>query len=221
MISTIPRCFCHRGAIYDVWGARRAGTNLRCTSSWKRNDLHPTTAILGTGEIVMSFRKRSVCWFFLGLASESRAGYGMKSDTARFQRYETRLRQSRHSLSPLTRAQTGCAIPLTVSFATPSQLSPEGIIQAGMEHFSDHCATCHSNDGSGDTPFGRGLYPKPPDQCARVRPRTERAMASCDYAIENGIRLSGMPACSVKSITSGATPRALGTWFCSSGHLPP
>ena len=36
-------------------------------------------------------------------------------------------------------------------------------IQAGMEHFSDHCATCHSNDGSGDTLFGKGLYPKPPD----------------------------------------------------------
>jgi len=34
-------------------------------------------------------------------------------------------------------------------------------VQAGMEHFSDHCATCHSNDGSGDTLFGRGLYPKP------------------------------------------------------------
>jgi len=32
-----------------------------------------------------------------------------------------------------------------------------------MEHFSDHCATCHSNDGGGNTLFGKGLYPKPPD----------------------------------------------------------
>src|SRR5580698_7769728 len=35
-------------------------------------------------------------------------------------------------------------------------------IRAGMEHFSDHCATCHSNDGGGQTLFGKGLYPKPP-----------------------------------------------------------
>jgi mono/diheme cytochrome c family protein len=30
-------------------------------------------------------------------------------------------------------------------------------IRAGMEHFSDHCATCHSNDGGGHTLFGEGL----------------------------------------------------------------
>src|ERR1700735_5797708 len=39
-------------------------------------------------------------------------------------------------------------------------------IRAGMEHFSDHCATCHSNDGGGDALFGKGLYPKPPDMRA-------------------------------------------------------
>ena len=33
-------------------------------------------------------------------------------------------------------------------------------IRAGMAHFSDHCATCHSNDGGGETLFGKGLYPK-------------------------------------------------------------
>jgi hypothetical protein len=27
-------------------------------------------------------------------------------------------------------------------------------IRAGMEHFADHCATCHSNDGGGQTLFG-------------------------------------------------------------------
>jgi mono/diheme cytochrome c family protein len=32
-----------------------------------------------------------------------------------------------------------------------------------MEHFADHCATCHAHDGSGDTLFGKGFYPKPPD----------------------------------------------------------
>src|ERR1700729_3889785 len=36
-------------------------------------------------------------------------------------------------------------------------------IRRGMEHFSLHCAPCHSNEGGGHTVFGKGLYPKPPD----------------------------------------------------------
>ena len=64
--------------------------------------------------------------------------------------------------------------------------------QAGMEHFSDHCATCHSNDGSGDTPFGRGLYPKPPDM--RTAETQNKSDSELYYTIENGVRLSGMPA---------------------------
>jgi mono/diheme cytochrome c family protein len=36
-------------------------------------------------------------------------------------------------------------------------------IRGGMEHFSYHCSQCHSNDGGGQTVFGKGFYPKPPD----------------------------------------------------------
>ena len=61
-----------------------------------------------------------------------------------------------------------------------------------MEHFSDHCATCHSNDGSGDTLFGNGLYPKPPDM--RTAETQNRRDGELYYTIENGVRLSGMPA---------------------------
>jgi mono/diheme cytochrome c family protein len=64
--------------------------------------------------------------------------------------------------------------------------------QAGMEHFSDHCATCHANDGSGDTLFGKGLYPKPPDM--RTGETQNKSDGELYYTIENGIRLSGMPA---------------------------
>jgi mono/diheme cytochrome c family protein len=65
-------------------------------------------------------------------------------------------------------------------------------IRAGMEHFSDHCATCHANDGSGDTLFGKGLYPKPPDmRTSEIQNKSDGALY---YTIENGIRLSGMPA---------------------------
>src|SRR5438046_6717390 len=40
--------------------------------------------------------------------------------------------------------------------------SPE-IQREARLHFADHCAICHGNDGSGDTPSGEGVHPKPPD----------------------------------------------------------
>jgi mono/diheme cytochrome c family protein len=64
--------------------------------------------------------------------------------------------------------------------------------RAGMEHFSDHCATCHANDGAGDTLFGKGLYPKPPD--LRAAGTQNKSDGELYYTIANGVRLSGMPA---------------------------
>jgi len=65
-------------------------------------------------------------------------------------------------------------------------------VRAGMEHFSDHCATCHANDGVGHTLFGMGLYPKPPD--LRAAGTQNKSDGELFYTIENGVRLSGMPA---------------------------
>ena len=61
-----------------------------------------------------------------------------------------------------------------------------------MAHFSDHCATCHSNDGAGETVFGKGLYPKPPD--LRAAGTQNKSDGELYYTIANGVRLSGMPA---------------------------
>jgi mono/diheme cytochrome c family protein len=65
-------------------------------------------------------------------------------------------------------------------------------IRAGMEHFAYHCAACHSNDGGGQTVFGKGLYPKPPD--LRAAETQNKSDGELYYTIENGVRLSGMPA---------------------------
>ena len=65
-------------------------------------------------------------------------------------------------------------------------------IRGGMEHFAFHCAPCHSNDGSGHTVFGKGLYPKPPDM--RAAGTQNKSDGELYYTIENGVRLSGMPA---------------------------
>ena len=71
---------------------------------------------------------------------------------------------------------------------TPSTES----IRGGMEHFAFHCSPCHSNDGSGHTVYGKGLYPKPPD--LRAAATQNKSDGELYYTIENGVRLSGMPA---------------------------
>ncbi len=62
----------------------------------------------------------------------------------------------------------------------------------GMAHFADHCAICHANDGSGNTDYGRGLFPKPPD--LRAAPTQGLTDGQLFYIIENGVRFTGMPA---------------------------
>lgn len=66
------------------------------------------------------------------------------------------------------------------------------VFNEGLEHFADHCATCHANDGSGDTAIGRNLYPPAPDM--RTGHTQNRSDGEIFSIIENGIRLTGMPA---------------------------
>jgi mono/diheme cytochrome c family protein len=65
------------------------------------------------------------------------------------------------------------------------------VLQEAMDHFADHCATCHGNDGSGATLFGRGLYPKPPD--LRLPETQKLSDGELYWIIENGVRFTGMP----------------------------
>ena len=67
-----------------------------------------------------------------------------------------------------------------------------GVIKEGMAHYADHCAACHANDGSGETELGLGLYPKPPDM--RLPVTQSLTDGELFYIIENGVRLTGMPA---------------------------
>jgi mono/diheme cytochrome c family protein len=65
-------------------------------------------------------------------------------------------------------------------------------IRSGLEHWADHCASCHANSGAGDTALGRNLYPPPPD----MRQAATQNMTDGElfYIIENGVKLTGMPA---------------------------
>jgi mono/diheme cytochrome c family protein len=74
--------------------------------------------------------------------------------------------------------------------ANPVPASPEALAE-GMAHYADHCATCHANDGRGDTEIGRGLFPKAPDmRLAATQALTDGELF---YIIEHGIRFTGMP----------------------------
>jgi mono/diheme cytochrome c family protein len=72
----------------------------------------------------------------------------------------------------------------------PVALSPDVMAEA-RAHFADHCASCHGNDGKGETQIGRRLYPRAPDM---TLPATQALTDGELFAIiENGIRLTGMP----------------------------
>ena len=73
----------------------------------------------------------------------------------------------------------------------PVPPSPDALAE-GREHFADHCATCHGNDGRGQTQIGQNLYPKAPDmQLADTQSLSDGELF---YIIHNGVRFTGMPA---------------------------
>ena len=65
------------------------------------------------------------------------------------------------------------------------------VLAEGRDHFADHCAVCHANDGRGQTEMGRGLYPRAPDM--RLPATQNLSDAELFYIVENGVRFTGMP----------------------------
>ena len=77
------------------------------------------------------------------------------------------------------------------SRTNPIPDSPEVLAEASA-HWADHCFSCHANDGSGDTVVGKNLYPPAPDM--RLPATQQLTDGELFYIIQNGIRLTGMPA---------------------------
>lgn len=81
--------------------------------------------------------------------------------------------------------------------------TPEVLAEA-RAHWADHCATCHGNDGKGSD-MGKKLYPRAPDMTLE---ETQGLSDGELFAtIENGIRLTGMPA-----FGGGTAESGYGTW---------
>ena len=92
----------------------------------------------------------------------------------------------------LARRLRSLAIPRSArDRKNPVELTVQSL-RSGMAHFADHCASCHGNEGNGDTEMGRGLSPRSPD----MRKVATQALSDGElfYIIENGVRLTGMPA---------------------------
>jgi mono/diheme cytochrome c family protein len=84
------------------------------------------------------------------------------------------------------------SVPVASRKLTNSLPGNAETLEHGRDHWADHCATCHANNGSGDTSMGRNLYPRAPDM------RTAETQSLTDgelyYIVRNGVPMTGMPA---------------------------
>ena len=128
---------------------------------------------------------------FLWLVGIVLVGGGVAAYTIASRGLSTRVAPSAIEES-IALAMRGLATPRALRTAVnPVEPSP-AVIEEGLAHFADHCASCHANNGSGDTAMGRSFYPPAPDmRAARTQALSDGELFSI---IEHGIRLTGMPA---------------------------
>lgn len=65
-------------------------------------------------------------------------------------------------------------------------------LASARHHFVEHCSSCHALNGSGNTLFGRNMYPKVPE--LRDQETQKLSDGELYYIISNGVRFTGMPA---------------------------
>jgi mono/diheme cytochrome c family protein len=80
--------------------------------------------------------------------------------------------------------------PNAQALKNPIAAEPLAIAEA-RDHFADHCAVCHANNGGGDTQINAGLYPPAPDM--RLPDTQNLSDGELFFIIKNGIRFTGMP----------------------------
>jgi mono/diheme cytochrome c family protein len=90
-------------------------------------------------------------------------------------------RQIRHLAIPIEKRNAQNPIP-----------SSPDVMKESLAHFADHCALCHANDGSGQTPIGKNVNPKALD--LRLPEIQSMSDGEIFWVIHNGIRFTAMPA---------------------------
>jgi mono/diheme cytochrome c family protein len=107
------------------------------------------------------------------------------------------------------------AIPIEERHAqNPIPLNSD-VMKESLAHFADHCATCHANDGSGQTPIGKNVYPRAPD--LRLADTQSMSDGEIFWVIHHGIRFTAMPAWG-----EGNLDKDVGSWKLVHAirHLP-
>ena len=84
------------------------------------------------------------------------------------------------------------ALPAEAKIRTNPVAKTREALDEARAHWADHCASCHANDGSGDIAMGKRMYPPAPDM--RKSATQNLSDGELFYIIQNGIRLTGMPA---------------------------
>ena len=75
----------------------------------------------------------------------------------------------------------------------PSMQPTEADYTAAAHEYVEHCALCHGVPGKDATAIADGMFPKPP-QLFNGKGVTDDPPGETYWKIQNGIRLSGMPA---------------------------
>jgi mono/diheme cytochrome c family protein len=84
------------------------------------------------------------------------------------------------------------AVPAGAKEQTNAVTDSAEVLAEARAHWADHCATCHANNGSGDTEMGKHMYPPAPDM--READTQNLSDGELFNIIQNGVRLTGMPA---------------------------
>ena len=62
----------------------------------------------------------------------------------------------------LARTMRSFATPRAVRAAVNPVERSRPVLDEALSHYADHCAVCHANNGSGETPIGQNLYLRAP-----------------------------------------------------------
>jgi mono/diheme cytochrome c family protein len=92
----------------------------------------------------------------------------------------------------VARAARRLLIPDSARRSTNPLPAAPAVLADAKEHYLDHCAPCHGRDGRGDTALGRGLSPRAPDLTSAAT--QDLSDGELFWIIENGVKLTGMPA---------------------------
>ena len=113
----------------------------------------------------------------LGAVGFAVVGVSARSEPPAFE--VTLARSARHWLIPRAARAT----------VNPVAAGPD-VLDSAMRHWADHCASCHGNDGRGNTALGRGLYPRAPNMTLAATQKLSDG--ELFWIIENGIKLTGI-----------------------------